>query len=78
MNPLFNALGGAAMGNMNPMVMLQQLKQNPLGMLRRYGFNVPDNLTDPNAIIQHLMNSGQINQQQYNRARQMAQQFGMK
>lgn len=78
MNPLFNALGGAAMGGMNPMAMLAQLKQNPLGMLRQYGFNVPDNLNDPNAIIQHLMNSGQINQQQYNRARQMAQQFGFK
>ncbi|MBO5967463.1 MAG: hypothetical protein J6S14_03060 [Clostridia bacterium] len=78
MNPLFNALGGAAMGKMNPMSMLAQLKQNPLGMLRQYGFNVPDSLTDPNAIIQHLMNSGQINQQQYNRARQMAQQFGLK
>lgn len=74
MNPLFNALGGG----MNPMAMLAQLKQNPLGMLRQYGFNVPDNLNDPNAIIQHLMNSGQINQQQYNRARQMAQQFGIR
>lgn len=78
MNPLFNALGGAAMGNLNPRAMLAQLKQNPIGMLRQYGFNVPDNINDPNAIIQHLMNSGQINQQQYNRARQMAQQFGIR
>ena len=77
-NPLFNALGGAAMGKMNPMAMLAQLKQNPLGVLRQYGFNVPDNITSPNEIIQHLMNSGQINQQQYNKAREMAQQMGMK
>ena len=73
MNPLFNALGGG----MNPMAMLNQLKANPLGFLRQKGFNIPDNVSDPNAIIQHLMNTGQINQQTYNQARQMAQQFRM-
>lgn len=76
-NPFFNALGGAALGGMNPAKMLAQLKSNPLGMLRQYGFNVPDNLNDPNAIAQYLMNSGQINQQTYNKARQMAQQYGL-
>lgn len=74
MNPLFNAVGGGT----NPMQMLAQLKSNPLGMLRQAGFNVPDNINDPNAIIQHLMNSGQINQSQYNKARIMAQQLGLK
>ena len=77
MNPFFSALGGAARG-MNPMQMFAQLKANPLGVLKQYGFNVPDNLSDSNAIIQHLMNSGQISQQQYERARQMAQRFGAK
>lgn len=72
MNPFYNALGR------NPMQMLAQLKSNPLGFLRQYGFNVPDNLTDPNAIIQHLMNSGQISQGAYNQARSMAQGFGLK
>jgi hypothetical protein len=47
-------------------------------MLRQYGFNVPDNVNSPEAIIQHLMNSGQINQSQYNQARQMAQQMGFR
>lgn len=78
MNPLFNALGGMASGGLNPMAMLLQLKSNPLGFLRQKGFNVPDNLNNPNDIIQHLMNTGQINQAQYNQARQMAQQFGAK
>lgn len=77
-NPLFNALGGMAMGGMNPMAMLNQLKSNPLSFLRQKGFNVPDNLSNPNDIIQHLMNTGQINQAQYNQARQMAQQYGIK
>lgn len=60
---------------MNPMQMLQQLRQNPIQMLRQAGLNVPDNLNDPNQIIQHLMNSGQISQQRYEQARQMAAQF---
>ena len=46
----------------NPMQMLQMLQQNPAQMLRQRGLNVPANLNDPNAIIQHLMNSGQITQ----------------
>lgn len=79
MNNFFlNALGGAAMGAMNPMAMLAQLKQNPLGMLKQYGFNVPSNLNNPNEIVQYLMNSGQVSQAQYNKAREMAQQMGLK
>ena len=66
---------GGNMPRMNPMQMLQQLRQNPVQMLRQAGLNVPDNLNDPNQIIQHLMNSGQVSQDAYNRARQMAAQF---
>lgn len=77
-NPFFSALGGAAMGGMNPMQMLSQLKSNPMGLLRQAGFNVPTNINNPQAIIQHLMNSGQISQSQLTQAQQMAQSFGMK
>lgn len=59
----------------NPMQMLQQLKANPMQFLRQAGYNVPQNLNSPNDIIQHLMNSGQITQQRYEQARQMAAQF---
>ena len=59
----------------NPMQMLQQLRQNPVQMLRQAGLNVPDNLTSPNDIIQHLMSSGQVSQAQYNKAREMAKMF---
>ena len=62
----------------NLMSMLPQLRSNPLGMLQQYGFNVPQGTTAPNAIIQHLLNSGQITQQQYEQARQMAQGFGIR
>lgn len=63
------------MMGMNPMQMIQQLRANPIQFLQRAGFNVPSNLNSPNDIIQHLMNSGQISQQNYERARQMAAQF---
>ena len=66
---------------MNPMQimsMLPQLRSIPVGFLKQYGLNIPENVTSPNDIIQHLMNTNQITQSQYNQARQMAQQFGLK
>ena len=73
MNPLFNALGG---GQPNMMQMLNQLKANPMQFLAKSKFNIPQNLTnDPNAIINHLVSSGQVSQQAYNRAYNMARQF---
>ena len=68
-------MNGGNVPRMNPMQMLQQLQQNPTQMLRQAGLNVPDNLSSPNDIIQHLMSSGQVSQDAYNRARQMAAQF---
>lgn len=70
MNPLMNS-------NNNPMMMLMQLKQNPLAFLQKAGFNVPDNVNNPQEIIQHLMNSGQISQEQVNKAQNQAKMFGM-
>lgn len=71
-NPFYSALGN---GQSNPLVMLSQLKQNPIAFLNKAGYKIPQNLNDPNAIIQHLMNSGQVTQAQMNRAQQMAQRF---
>lgn len=71
-NPLFNMLGGGMQG---PMAMLMQLKQNPMALLQRAGYNVPSNLNSPQAIIQYLTQTGQINQQMLNQAQQMAQMF---
>ena len=73
-NPIFNAMGGN--GN-NLLSMLQQLKSNPVQFLMQRKFNIPANVAnDPNAIIQHLVSSGQISQDQINRAYQTAQRFG--
>lgn len=49
---------------------LNQFKQNPLAMLSRR-FNIPQGMNDPNQIIQHLLNSGQVSQEQVNRVMQM-------
>ena len=79
-NPLFGLLGGNSMpgplGNM--MQMLTQLKSNPMALLQKAGFNVPANVSGPQAIIQHLTQTGQINQAQLNQAQQMAQMFNIK
>lgn len=57
----------------------QMFRQNPMQWLMSRGMKVPQNIVnDPNAIIQHLMNTGQISQQQYNQANQMIKQFKMR
>lgn len=64
------------MMNNNIIGMLQQLQNNPMAMLSQR-FKIPQDLdvNDPNAIIQHLMNTGQVSQQAYNNARNMAMSF---
>ena len=55
-------------GNINDFMNLyQQLKSNPMQMLANR-FNIPQNLNtnDPNTIIQHLLNTGQVSQAQVN------------
>jgi len=59
-NPLFQMMGGGGMPN-NIMQRFQQFRQMFQG--------------DPRAQIQNLMNSGRVNQGQYNQAVQMANQF---
>lgn len=56
------------------MQMVQQLKSNPMAMLARR-FKLPQNLQDPNDILNYLVQSGQVSQQQINSAYQMAQNF---
>lgn len=49
---------------------------NPMQMLLQNKLNVPQNMAnDPNAIIQHLMNSGVMSQEQYNQLKQTAGQI---
>ncbi len=54
----------------NLIQMVNQFKQNPMVMLSQK-YNIPQNLNDPNEIIQHLLNTGQVSQSQVNQAMQM-------
>ena len=60
----------------NIMRALQMIQTDPVQFLAQRRINIPQNISnDPNAIIQHLLNTGQISQQQYNNANNMARQF---
>ena len=60
-NPLFSQFGGIQMPMNGLMQKFQQFQQMFKG--------------NPQQQIQQLMSSGKVNQQQYNQAVQMAQQF---
>lgn len=63
-------------GQPNVLQMLAQLKQNPMGFLAQRRFNVPANIaSDPNAILNHLLQTGQVTQEAVNRAYQQMGQF---
>ena len=47
-----------------------QFRQNPIAMLSRK-YNIPQNMNDPNQILQHLLNSNQVSQDQVNRVMAM-------
>ena len=57
--------------------LLQQLKANPMQFLMQRRMNLPQGISmnDPNAILNHLVQTGQVSQQQINAAYQMAQRF---
>ena len=65
---------------MNPMELMQmvmQLKSNPMSILGQFG--VPQNMANnPQDVIQHLMNNGNITQDQYNNAVKQVQGMGYK
>ena len=59
------------------MGMLQQLKQNPMQFLLQRRMNIPQGIptNDPQAILNYLVQTGQVTQDQINSAYQMAQRF---
>lgn len=60
------------------MGMLGQLKANPLQFLMQRRMNLPQNINanDPQAILNHLVRSGQVSQDQINNAYRMMQRMG--
>ena len=63
------------MGN-QMMQMLGQLKANPMQFLMQRRMNIPANIAnDPSAIVNHLLQTGQVSQDAVNRAYQQLGQF---
>lgn len=61
---------------MNMMQMLQNIKSNPVQFLLQRKMNIPANIAnDPNAIVQHLLSTNQVTQDQVNRAYQQMGQL---
>ena len=55
----------------NPMAMLQNLMSNPVQALAQARLNIPQGMNDPNQIIQHLLNTGQVSQAKVNQVMAM-------
>lgn len=77
MSKLFDTLGQKPQ---NPMQVIEQLKSNPAEFLKGRGFNLPTgvDVTNPQAIVSSLIQSGQIPGGRYQQAMQMIQRMGHK
>ena len=66
---------------MNPfemMKMLNNFRSNPAAFLLQYNLNVPQNIVasnNPNQILQYLLSTNQISQDQLNNAYQQAMMY---
>jgi len=73
---IFDRLNG---GQANMQDMLRQLQSDPRGMAQKAGFNIPDNLMgNPQAMVQHLIRSGQVGGPALQRIMPMMQQMGIR
>ena len=92
MNPLYDALVGTKQGqiptsdtqmqnnsNMNWNALMGQLQANPSVMLKQAGYNVPDELNgNPQAMVMHLMQSGQIGGPMMQKIQPFLQKMGVR
>lgn len=47
---------------------LASLKSDPIAYAKSHGKNIPNGMTDPNQMIQYLLNSTQVNNPRYQMA----------
>lgn len=73
-NPLFHEQMNKGMMNQ-----FSSFMHNPMQFLMQHKLNIPQELSnDPHSIVQHLLNSGQMSQEQLNKLTQQAQKMGIK
>jgi hypothetical protein len=71
---IFDRLNGGNMQNQ-----LQQIQRDPLGMARQAGYQIPENLAgNPQAMVQHLLQTGQISAPMMQKIQPMLQRMGVK
>lgn len=72
---LFDRLQGQRSPQITPQMnfqqALQQLRADPVKTLKQQGLSIPEGMTNPQAMVQHLVTSGQVPQSRYMRAMQM-------
>ena len=62
----------------NPTQMLQQLRSNPVSVLKQAGYNIPEGMNNPQQMVNYLLQSGQVPQARYQQAMQMFNRMGRK
>ena len=62
-----------------PQMNMQQLRNDPVSAAKQAGYNIPQNLAgNPQAMVQHLIQSGQIGGGKLQQLMQMMQRMGLK
>ena len=65
--------------NGQPQMNMQQLQNDPVGMAKQAGYNIPQNLANnPQAMVQHLIQTGQISNPMLQKIMPMIQRLGGK
>ena len=55
---------------------LEQIRNDPLGMAQKAGFQIPENLAgDPQAMVMHLIQTGQVSGPMFQRILPMIQRM---
>ena len=68
---LFEKMGNPQQNQLN------QIKSDPVSMAKQAGYNIPDNLAgDPQAMVKHLIQSGQVGGPALQRIMPMIQRLG--
>ena len=69
---LFDNLGTGRQ-QQDPRQMMQQIRRDPVGTLKAAGFTIPAGMRDPQQMVQHLLQTGQVGQ---GRLQQVLQMMG--
>lgn len=68
-NELYKSIGNNQPKQQNP-------KEQAMQLLRQHGFNIPQGMeNDPNALINHVMQSGRVPQNRLSMAQQIVQRM---